>query len=54
MPRHGTRARGVAVAEPGVVAAVVGDVDLGAVGQVRPQREDDQGAKVLAKVNDGG
>lgn len=54
MPGHRSGSQCVAVAKSGITRAVMCDMDLGTVWKVGPEWEDDQWAKVVAKLNDGG
>ena len=54
MPGHGSGTQGVAIPKSGVTSSIVCYMDLGAVGKVRSQLEDDWWAKVFAEVNDRG
>lgn len=54
MPGHGSGTQRVAIAQSGVIIAVVGDMDLGAIRKVRSFLKDVQWAEVFAKLNDRG
>ena len=54
MPEHGSGTRRVDIPKSSVTSSIVRYMDLGAVGKVRSQLEDDWWAEVFAEVDDRG